>query len=67
MTRQEVISTFLRSDPHNPLDLDRMARDTEGYTGDDMECVRKESVLLQLTQEHVCSQLRAILPGHCTR
>jgi SpoVK/Ycf46/Vps4 family AAA+-type ATPase len=52
---------------HNRLDLDRMARDTEGYTGADMECVGKESVLLQLTQEHVCSQLRAILPGHCTR
>jgi SpoVK/Ycf46/Vps4 family AAA+-type ATPase len=67
MTRQEVISTFLRSDPHNPLDLDRMARDTEGYTGADMECVGKESVLLQLTKNMSALSFRAILPGHCTR
>jgi len=50
-TRKEIFSTLLRSVPHNTLDLDRMARDTEGYTGADMECVVRESVLLQLTKD----------------
>ena len=50
MTRKEIFSTLLRSVPHNTLDLDRMARDTDGYTGADMECVVRESVLLQLTK-----------------
>ena len=49
-TRKEIFSRILKSVPNNTLVQYRMPRDYEGYTGADMECAVRESVLLQLVK-----------------
>ena len=49
-TRKKIFSTFLRKVPHGDLDLDSLAKETEGYTGADLECVVREAVLHELTK-----------------
>jgi len=48
--RKKIFATFLKNVPHGVLDLDSLARKTQGYTGADLECVVREAVLHELTK-----------------
>ena len=47
--RQEIIKTVVRNVPHDNIDIVKIADITDGYTGADIECVVRESVLSQLS------------------
>ena len=49
--RQQIFETVLRNVPHEGLRLEDIAEVTAGFSGADIECLVRESVLLQLTND----------------
>ena len=49
--RVDILRTLLRHVPHHHLDTDHVSGLTEGYTGADLECVVREAVLSQLSDD----------------
>jgi len=49
--RKEILTTLLKQVPYENFDIDSLAVATKGYTGADIECVVRESVLFQLTKD----------------
>jgi len=49
--RQEIVKTVMRNVPHGDIDFVKIADITDGYTGADIECVVRESVLSQLAHD----------------
>ena len=47
--RREILVTLLRNIPHEDIDNVKIAKETRGYTGADLECVIREAVLYQLS------------------
>ena len=46
--RREILETLLANIPHQNIDLNSIAENTENYTGADLECVVREAVLESL-------------------
>ena len=55
--RRDILETLLRSVPHDHMDTVRIAEMTSGYTGADLECVIREAVLHQLSENMEASKL----------
>ena len=58
--RRDILETLLRSVPHDNMDTVRIAEMTSGYTGADLECVVREAVLHQLSENMEACKLEQI-------